>query len=291
MVLNAIESMKLKALYILCCLLLIGFSDTSQIKAQEKNKLISKDENCITHNEVFGHGERVVYKVYYNWNFIWLSAGEVVFEVQETDKDFRIFATGKTYPSYEWFFKVRDYYTSYIDKETFLPHTFIREVQEGGYSIYDKVQFDQANQKGTSFNGKTKEEAKLQHFTFDNCMHDLLSIIYKMRNMEFETMDENSRIPVKIFLDMEEYPLDIRLLARNEKTWIKGLGYYKTFEISPQLIAGNVFNEGQKMSIWVSDDKNRVPLMIESPVSVGSVKVVLKEYKGLKHPFSSQIAP
>lgn len=258
-----------------------------QVENQEKYTEVSNDE-CYTENKSFGTGEKIVYKVFYNWNFVWLSAGEVTFEVTETEDEYRIAATGKTYSSYEWFFKVRDYYFTYIDKETLLPHTFIRDVQEGSYTLYDKVKFDQEQAKGTSLRGKTKEVAKEKSFEFENCMHDMLSLIYKMRNIDYENLSEGNSIPTKMFLDMETYNLDIRMKGKEAKKWVKGQGYFNTFKISPELIAGEVFNEDAQMNIWVSDDENKIPLIIESPVSVGSVKVVLKEYSGLKHPFSSK---
>lgn len=246
-------------------------------------------DDCHTEITSFQQGEKITYKVFYNWNFVWLSAGEVTFEVNETQNEYRISAVGKTYPSYEWFFKVRDYYFSYIDKDEFLPHTFIRDVEEGSYKLYDKIKFDQAAGTGTSLRGKTKEEAKLKEFSMDNCMHDMLSIIYKMRNLDYDGLPENASIPVKIFLDMETYPLDIKLNGKEANKKIKGQGRFNTVKVSPELIAGNVFEEGQSMNIWVSDDQNRIPLIIESPVSVGSIKVVLKDYEGLKHPLSSKI--
>ena len=252
------------------------------------NGSIDNDE-CYTENTSFTEGEKVVYKVYYNWNFVWLSAGEVTFEVSESESEYRIAATGRTYSPYEWFFKVRDYYYTYIDKETLLPNTFIRDVEEGNYTLYDKVKFDQNSEKGTSYRGKTQEVAKLQSFEFENCIHDMLSLIYKMRNINYDQMGEGESIPAKMFLDMKTYELDIRMKGRESKKWVRGLGYFDTFLISPELIAGEVFDEDAQMNIWVSDDANRVPLIIESPVSVGSVKVVLKDYNGLKHPFTSKV--
>lgn len=280
--------MKQKSIMYLLISSLIFILPMKDEAVHEQMNVISTDD-CYTENVSFGHGEKVVYKVYYNWNFVWLAAGEVEFEVNETEEEYQIAAVGRTYPSYEWFFKVRDYYNSSIDKQTLLPNTFVRDVEEGKYTLYDKIEFDQENQSGTSFRGKTLEEAKLQSFEFDNCMHDMLSIIYKMRNLDYSNLGEASVIPTRVFLDMETYPIDIHIKGKEPKKWIKNLGYYNTFKLSPELIAGNVFDEGQQMNIWVSDDKNKVPLIIESPVSVGSLKVVLKEYKGLKHPFSSKV--
>jgi len=46
--------------------------------------------------------------LYYNWNFVWLSAGEVIFEIKDEGDYYHIDVTGRTYASYEWFCKVRD---------------------------------------------------------------------------------------------------------------------------------------------------------------------------------------
>ena len=74
-----------------------------------------------------------------------------------------------------------------------------------------------------------------------------------------------------------------------KKKKIKKLGKFKTIKVVPELIVGEVFKEGDKMNIWVSDDENRVPLMIESPISVGSVKAVLKSYDGLRYPLKAKL--
>ena len=280
--------MKYKFQYLLLSLGLIFISPYFHVPNElEDNTIVNED--CYTENTCFQQGEKIVYKVFYNWNFVWLAAGEVVFEVAEAENEYRISGIGRTYPSYEWFFKVRDYYYTFIDKETFLPHTFIRDVQEGSYTLYDKIKFDQDNLQGSSLRGKSKEEAKLKPFALESCMHDMLSIIYKMRNIDFDEIGPNSSIPVKIFLDMETYSLNIKTEGKEAKKWVKGQGSFNTIKLSPELIAGNVFDEGQSMDIWISDDENKIPLIIESPVSVGSLKVILKEYSGLKFPLTSKL--
>ena len=66
------------------------------------------------------------------------------------------------------------------------------------------------------------------------------------------------------------------------------MGRYRTHKFSPELIAGDVFKKGDEMTVYVSQDENKIPLLIESPVSVGSIKVVLKSYKGLKYDFTAK---
>ncbi len=246
-------------------------------------------EPCSTDNDVFEVGEELVYKVYYNWNFVWLSAGEVVFRVYDGDKDYHLSARGRTYSSYEWFFKVRDNYDSYINKETLLPRLSIRDIQEGNYERYDKVTFDQGNKRAVSHKGRNRQEATPENFNLDGCMHDILSIMYYLRNVEVSSLRTGQEVPVKIFFDRETYPLKVKYLGPEDGTKVKGMGRYNTYKFSPQLIAGEVFKEGDEMSIFVSRDNNKIPILIESPVSVGSVKVVLKSYKGLKYDFTAKV--
>jgi len=83
-------------------------------------------------------------------------------------------------------------------------------------------------------------------------------------------------------LDKEVFPIKVNYLGKEEKK-VKSLGRYPAIKVNPQLVVGEVFKKGDIMHIWVSDDDNKVPLLIESPISVGSVKAVLKSYKGLRH--------
>ena len=101
-------------------------------------------------------------------------------------------------------------------------------------------------------------------------------------------MSKGEEVPVKIFLDRKTYPLKVKYKGTENDTKIKGMGRYRTHKFTPELIAGDVFKEGDEMNVYVSNDKNKIPLLIESPVSVGSVKVVLKSYKGLKYDFTAK---
>ncbi len=260
------------------------------------NTTIPKDINsdpymepCHSENNTWQAGEILTYKVYYNWNFVWIAAGEVVFKVEEENGQYHLSADGRTFKSYEWFFKVRDYYDTYIDKNTLLPDVSIREVHEGKYNLYDKVSFDHQSKKATSLRGKTKEKAVSTVYDVGECMHDVLSVLYYTRNIDFGTFETGADFPVKIFMDKEIWPLNVKYLGREAGKKIRNRGRFNTFAFNPEVILGDIFTEKNKMKVWVSDDKNRLPLMIESPVSVGSVKIVLKEYSGLKYDLTSHL--
>jgi hypothetical protein len=244
---------------------------------------------CATvENTTFQSGEELVYKIFYNLNFVWIPAGEVKFKIEDEGWRYHLIAEGRTYDSYEWFYKAYNKLDSYVDKTTLLPHTSIRYVKENRYRVYDHVQLDQANRTGYFERGDVKEVIKAKgDLKFTDCMHDMLSAVYYCRTKDYTQAKTGQEFPLKVLLDEETYSLKYRFVGREEKA-IRGLGKFSTIKFTPQLVAGNVFNENSQMKIWATDDANKVPLMIESPVAVGSVKVVLKSYKGLKYEMTAK---
>ncbi len=247
-------------------------------------------ERCSIENTAFQPGEELTYKLYYNWNFVWLSAGEVTFRVKDLGNEYHLSAYGQTYKSYEWFYKVRDRYDSFVDKKSLLPNIAIRDIQEGGYTVYDKITFDQNKKVAKSLRGKTKEVAEYKEYNTGDCMHDIISIIYHLRNVDFGQMKKGENVPIKLFMDKEVWPLKVNYRGKEAGKKIKGLGKFNTLVFGPEVIEGYVFKKDSKLNIWASDDENKIPLIIESPLSVGSVQAILKSYKGLKYDMKSRIA-
>ena len=277
--------MKAHRLFLLLLYSVLSLSGYSGMAQQ------AADSPCSTRNYAFQDGEELVYVLYYNWNFVWMAAGEVTFRVRDLGNRYHVSAYGSTYPSYEWFYKVNDKYDTYLDKATLLPSASVRAVAEGGYHLYDKLTFDRPAGKVTSLRGKTREIAEPATFTIDSCVHDLLSVIYMSRNLNFDAMRVGTAVPVKLFMDKKTWPLQLRYQGRVAEKRIHKLGKFKAILFSPDVIKGYVFKEDNKLKVWASDDPNHIPLLIESPISVGSVKAVLKSYRSLRYPLTSRIQP
>lgn len=243
---------------------------------------------CYIDNHTFQGGEKLRYRIYYNWKFVWIPAGEVEFSVEESDTHFHVDIIGKTYPAYEDFFKVDDFYTSRIDKSNLLPDYFLRDVEEGSYNRYDSILFDQQNLHIESHWGKQREDVELFEFEMKDCVQDMASILYFVRNLDFDVYDNKTVIPVKIFFDKELYPLKMEI-SKREKKKIKGQGKFKTIKLIPEAVDGHVFDEDTKMDVWISDDNNRIPLLIESPLTIGSAKAVLIKHEGLRYPLDAKL--
>jgi hypothetical protein len=250
---------------------------------------LSKDaidfDECQITNSAFKSGEKIVYKAYYNWKFVWIPAGEAEFSLVEKGDTYEITVIGKTYSSYDVFFRVRDYFHSVIDKKTMFPKSFVRIVEEGNYRKFDSLNFNQDSRLAMSFNGRTRETATKKVIGIQQCTHDLLSVLYFMRNIQIDNYKPGDHIPTKILFDEKIYPIKVKYDGKFKDFDIKDLGSFNTIKVIPDLVSGNVFKDGNRMNVWVTDDENKLPLLIESPLSVGSAKAVLKSYSGLRHHF------
>ncbi len=91
-----------------------------------------------------------------------------------------------------------------------------------------------------------------------------------------------------MFLDNEVYNLYIRYLGK--ETVKTRYGKFNAIKFKPLLVKGTLFEGGEKMTVWVSDDPNHIPLRIESPIVVGSIKVDMMQYHNNRHPMSSLIS-
>jgi hypothetical protein len=236
----------------------------------------------------FKAGEELTYRLFYHWGIVWLPAGEVKFRVNEHQDGWHFEADGYTYGSYEWFYKVRDRYESIVDSSSFLPTWSVRDIEEGGYKLYDELNYDHAAGKVESLRGRTRAQAEKAEYSIEPCVQDILTVMYKMRNTDVTRLTYGDELPVDFFLDKNTYSVNMRYKRDEKRLKIKGLGRFDTYVFSPELIGGDVFQEGTEMDIYVSRDKNKIPLLVESPLKVGSVKAVLKSYSNLKHELNAE---
>src|SRR5260370_39113153 len=104
------------------------------------------DEFCGIRNTAFQAGEEISYTVYYAVAGIYIDAGNATF-ISNLEKIinkpvYHITGIGKTNPSYDWIYKVRDKYETFIDTNTLQPLKFLRNVDEAGYKKYENITFN-----------------------------------------------------------------------------------------------------------------------------------------------------
>lgn len=228
----------------------------------------------------FQQGEKITYTVFYNVIGLYINAGSATFSTSQEKLNnhdvFHVVGEGNTNSKYDWIFKVRDKYESYFTTTNLQSLKFIRNINEGKYKKYEEVSFDTQTNTATTSDGVYKVPSRVQ---------DVINAIYYARNIDYDQHKPGDKIAFSMFLDNQVYNLYIKYLGK-EKIKTR-YGKYNAIKLSPLLIKGSVFKEDDKMTIWVSDDANHIPLRVESPISVGSVKIDLKDYQNLKYPLDA----
>jgi len=246
---------------------------------------------CQVQNKAFKDGEKATYIAYYQLGPIWVDAGEVEFETTlekfGSKPCYHFKGTGKTYPSYDNFFKVRDRFEAWVDTASLKPYRYVRDTDDGGFKNYNDNYFNYKSGWVKSYRKLNSDKPQTDSTQIIDCTFDVLSMIYASRNVDFAGMKVNDSIPISLFLDDKAYNLSVQYLG---KTILKTeQGKFRCILFSPRLVSGTIFSEGQRMKVWMTDDANKVPLLVESPIIIGKVKGRIKTWSNLRNPLSSKI--
>jgi hypothetical protein len=256
--------------FILCVLLALW----QQINAQ-----------CLPAFQSFKVGEKITYQAYYNWGFIWVHAGDIEFSVKSkvylSKQSYYFEASGNSLKSYDWIYKVRDRFQSLVDMETFQPLWFERNTYEGGYKAYEKYSFVPGRNKVFSAIENSKQPYFTDTLHVKPCTLDVLTAIYYCRNLNFDKYKVQERIPINTLIDNSQYALYIRYLGK-ENVKLRDGRQFRCIKFSALLVEGTIFKGGEDMFIWVTDDENRIPVLVEAKILVGSVKAYLNTAEGIK---------
>ena len=245
---------------------------------EKNNGVLNKDAT-----DPFQPGEHLTYKVKYNL-YLNVSVGKVKFRISENknpehgESCHKIVTKGRTLGFYDPFYKVRDHYETCLDMDRMVPNYFYRDVREGKYEFTDKVYFDHQAKLA-----KTKEG---KEFNIPKKTQDLVSVLYYARTFDFQNASPGDTAMFHTFIDDSTYTVGMKYVGK--ETIRTKFGKYKCLKIKPILIVGRIFDSKYDMTLWVTDDNNKVPLRIKSGISVGAIRADLVDYKNLKHPFMEE---
>lgn len=228
----------------------------------------------------FKPGEVLSYNIHYGF----VNAASAILMVDNNYKIFNnkahyfISAINKTYPTWDWFYYVRDNFYSAIDTSTLYPTYAIRDIHEGEYITRDNLVFNRTNNTIIS-NGKT--------YKINGNLFDILSAVYYSRCIDFNRVSLNKEIPVNTFFDNEFFPVGLTLTG---KTIIKTkIGQFKCLVIKPKLVQGRIFKGQYDMTLYVTDDLNHLIIRAQTAIFVGYIEADLVSFKNIKYPLTSKI--
>jgi len=234
---------------------------------------------------VFQKGEELKYWVYYDAPLLGkVYAGKAFLEITK-DKDifngrptYHAIGRGRSTGSFDFFFKVRDRFESWFDEEDLKPYRFIRRTNEGGYIVNDDVDFDYYKMTARS---RQKELPILLN------TYDMVSAFYFARNLDIDSIKIDDSFPIDFYLDDSVYTSVI--IYKGIEIVETSMGKFRCMKFMPMVVTGEVFDNPYPMSLWITDDKNRIPILIKSEIIIGSIKGELFDYKNLKYPIEAKL--
>jgi hypothetical protein len=230
-------------------------------------------------NASFGRGELLKYKIHYG--FINAAEGEI-----ETAGDlhhvndrpcYKVSVSGRTTGSFDFFLRIRDTWRSYIDTTAILPQKFTRDIAESKYRKRETVDFDHAANTVTVEDHKNKTRKTYQ--TPDN-VQDLVSGIFFVRTLDYSKRKIGEQINVRGFFDDENF--DFTVTYRGRETVETKAGTFRCIRLAPKMPPNKIFKGEDAIAVYLSDDENKMPVLVEAEMFVGSVKLDLYEYRGLR---------
>ena len=227
-------------------------------------------------NNAYNSGESLRYLV----SFGFLNAGRAALVVKEKEQNGKKYhyaiATGQSVGVANSLFKVLDTYESIMDAETGLPVKAIRNISEDNYKLYEEVFYDRTN---NTVKSERKGVVEVPVGTAD-----ILSALYIARRGKFDNLKKGDVVSILTWFDDRAMTLDIRFYGT--ETIKTKFGKVNCLKFSPLVEPGRIFDSPDDVTIWISNDNNKIPIRIQFNLIIGSVKCDLVEYENLKNNFA-----
>ena len=226
---------------------------------------------------VFKVGEQLSYKLKYGF----FTGAEATLRVEDGGSKikgrptFHIIANGNTAGTFDVFYKVRNQYDTYIDKNSLLPYYYTENRREGGYRHTDNVTFNHAEGKVTADKGT---------YPFKGKIFDFVSAYYFARNIDISQLKIGDKLNMPYFLEDGVHTLTITYMGKEQVKC--SMGTFNCLKFNPTIIPGRIFKKDSKLYLWITDDGNRIPVKAHVGLIVGSVTMDLTGASGLKYPLN-----
>lgn len=262
------------------CALSIGYAQGKQQgKSTQAPAMGIASLRTLPHN-AFKAGEKLEYILHYGL----MNAGKATLELKEGDmemlgrKMLHVVAEGHSVGAFKAFYTVNDRYESRFDKEGVFPWLFTRRCDEGGYIIKQDYSYMQHSHKVTTQENKS----------YDVPAHaqDMISAFYYARTWDLSNLVEGQEFTMDLFMDNENWPLKMKFVGK-ETIKIRN-GKYRCLKFQPLVQEGRIFQSNDDLNVWISDDGNHIPILVQAKILVGSIKMELSGYEGLANTMAKE---
>lgn len=235
-------------------------------------------------NNSFKKGEVLQYRVHYGL----INAADATIELSDDIHRvnerpcYRATVTGRTTGSFDYFLRIRDTWRSYIDTTSILPQRFFRNIEERNYRKNENVDFDHFKDVASVESHKRdKNKVKKGTFKTPNNVQDIVSGFYFLRTLNYDSRRVGEVIKVQGFFDEEVFNLDV--IYKGRETVETKAGVIRAIRLVPKLPDNKLFRGENAVSVYLSDDRNKIPVLIQAELVLGTVKVDMYKYQGLRN--------
>ena len=229
---------------------------------------------------VFNFGEKLTFRVHYSG----MTGGELTTVLNRTRHHgqdiFHAVLTGRTTGVANRIYRVFDVYESYFDPTTNLPYRAISNIQEGSYRFFNDVSF---HREGTNF-VTCRHHGRVE--VPENTL-DMAAVLHYVRRMDLQSLRMNDTISLSTYFGRRLFPFHI--VFKGRETITINSGTYRCFKFMPVTEVGRAFKNEDDMTVWFSDDQNRIPVSIRFNLRVGSFRCDLVSTENLMFPLSAKI--
>jgi hypothetical protein len=234
----------------------------------------SHNASCQVDEKPYISGEKLVYVAHFGW----LNAGKATFTIEMSNFEgqnlYHAVAKANTIGLADKLFEVRDVYESFFRPENNHTYLAIRNISEGKYRYYNEVRYNYQENKVIS-------QKSGEHEVPDNILDMLGAFYYFRESMISRVTQVGDELIMDTYFADEIFPLKMKYVG--DEVIKTKLGKFNTMKFTPVVEPGRIFDSEDDVTIWISKDKNYIPVQIRIDLIIGSIKCDLIEYQGLQH--------
>lgn len=236
-------------------------------------------------NTYFAGGEELTFKVkylFFNAAEARLTISETIYQVQDRPT-YKVDVYGRTLNIFKIFY-VKDNWGTYLDTARIIPYVSYRHIEEGNYRKHEQINFYH-HKRSAVVNTFDRDNKKITETTSHDItpgIQDIVSGFYYLRTMDLSKMSKGEEIQIGGFFDKKLY--NIKLTFEGKQRIRTKIGEFDTFVFSPTMPGNKLFSGERPVKVWITDDKNRIPVKITASLVVGSLDMEIDRATGLRHP-------
>ena len=228
-------------------------------------------------------GEKLVYAASYNMSGLMTQLAQVTMETEtmKTSKNtfLHLSCQAATYSKWDSFFKIRDLYESYVNPTTLKPSLYKRNIFEGGFTKTEKYIFKSDGRTVASTSKRKNNPETNRTFTVGNSTQDIVTLIYKLRTVNFQNFKKDQIKSLALVFDEKEIPVVVKFMGK-ETLSVGNLGTKECYKIAigakTQVLKGK-----DKNIIWLTADTKKIPALIKFSIPVGTGQLTLSNASGI----------